>query len=166
MTHTKRIHCIRHAKSCWDDPSLDDHDRPLNKRGQRDVVHIVEYFKAHEARVTCVCSSTALRARALAEPLALALDKPLILSDALYTFSFDSLLDACKQLPDHYSAIAVVGHNPAMTRLVNYLGAGEIDNLPTSGVASFDCSMDSWQKLSPSHTKFHRLVTPKLLRKD
>ena len=24
----------RHAKSDWDDPTLDDHDRPLNKRGR------------------------------------------------------------------------------------------------------------------------------------
>ena len=26
----------RHAKSDWDTPELDDHERPLNKRGRRD----------------------------------------------------------------------------------------------------------------------------------
>ncbi len=32
----KILYFIRHAKSSWDDVSLDDHDRPLNKRGQHD----------------------------------------------------------------------------------------------------------------------------------
>jgi len=33
----KTIYFIRHAKSSWDDPTLADHDRPLNPRGLRDA---------------------------------------------------------------------------------------------------------------------------------
>ena len=35
-----RLIVMRHAKSSWSDPSLDDHDRPLNKRGRRDAPRI------------------------------------------------------------------------------------------------------------------------------
>ena len=38
-----RLIVMRHAKSSWSDASLDDHDRPLNKRGRRDAPRI-----AHE----------------------------------------------------------------------------------------------------------------------
>ena len=31
----RRLILTRHAKSAWDDPLLDDHDRPLNRRGMR-----------------------------------------------------------------------------------------------------------------------------------
>ncbi|MFQ5426295.1 MAG: histidine phosphatase family protein, partial [Gaiellales bacterium] len=31
----RRLHLLRHAKSSWDQPSLDDHERPLNRRGRR-----------------------------------------------------------------------------------------------------------------------------------
>ncbi|MGR3409824.1 MAG: SixA phosphatase family protein, partial [Paracoccus sp. (in: a-proteobacteria)] len=31
----RRLILTRHAKSAWDDPTLDDHDRPLNDRGRR-----------------------------------------------------------------------------------------------------------------------------------
>jgi phosphohistidine phosphatase len=31
---------VRHAKSAWDDPSLDDHDRPLAPRGEKAVVRL------------------------------------------------------------------------------------------------------------------------------
>jgi hypothetical protein len=30
-----RLILLRHAKSSWDDPSLEDHERPLNKRGRK-----------------------------------------------------------------------------------------------------------------------------------
>ena len=33
----KKVTLVRHAKSSWDDVSLRDHDRPLNKRGKRDA---------------------------------------------------------------------------------------------------------------------------------
>jgi phosphohistidine phosphatase len=33
----KTLYVIRHAKSSWDDPTLSDFDRPLNKRGKRDA---------------------------------------------------------------------------------------------------------------------------------
>ena len=34
---TIRLALVRHAKSDWGDPDLDDHDRPLNERGLRDA---------------------------------------------------------------------------------------------------------------------------------
>ena len=33
----KTLYLNRHAKSSWSDSSLDDIDRPLNKRGLRDA---------------------------------------------------------------------------------------------------------------------------------
>ena len=34
-TPMKLLYLLRHAKSSWDDPDLDDFDRPLNKRGRK-----------------------------------------------------------------------------------------------------------------------------------
>ena len=31
----KTLLVLRHAKSSWDDAGLDDHERPLNSRGER-----------------------------------------------------------------------------------------------------------------------------------
>ena len=35
--HMKTLYLVRHAKSSWKDLSLQDRDRPLNKRGKRDA---------------------------------------------------------------------------------------------------------------------------------
>ena len=38
------LYAMRHAKSSWDFPNLDDHDRPLNKRGVNSAKLICEFF--------------------------------------------------------------------------------------------------------------------------
>ena len=47
-------HCVttiillRHAKSSWDDPSLDDFDRPLATKGIRSAIQLGEYLHDHQ----------------------------------------------------------------------------------------------------------------------
>jgi phosphohistidine phosphatase len=41
----KELLLVRHAKSDWGDPSLDDFDRPLNGRGKRDAPVMAEKIK-------------------------------------------------------------------------------------------------------------------------
>ena len=42
LTRLKTVLILRHAKSSWSDPALDDHERPLNKRGRRDAPRMGE----------------------------------------------------------------------------------------------------------------------------
>jgi len=35
---------MRHSKSSWSDPNLDDFDRPLSKRGKNNAKLICEFF--------------------------------------------------------------------------------------------------------------------------
>ena len=41
----KRLFIIRHAKSSWKDVTLDDFDRPLNKRGKKDAPFMAKLLK-------------------------------------------------------------------------------------------------------------------------
>lgn len=50
---------MRHAKSSWDLPNLDDHDRPLNKRGVNSAKLICEFFIKKKIKFDLVyCSSS------------------------------------------------------------------------------------------------------------
>ena len=61
---------VRHAKSDWGSPSLDDNDRPLNARGMRDAPaqarRLAAALEASDVRLDVLLSSTALRARTTA----------------------------------------------------------------------------------------------------
>jgi len=57
------IHLLRHAKSAWDDPELDDHDRPLAPRGQRAAAAVGVYLQQQAVAPDLVICSTSLRTR-------------------------------------------------------------------------------------------------------
>ena len=58
-----RLVLVRHAKSDWANPSIDDHDRPLNARGLRDAPRMARALAGTGFRPEVILSSTALRAR-------------------------------------------------------------------------------------------------------
>jgi len=66
----KELLLVRHAKSSWDDPSLDDHDRPLNERGLRNAPEMGKRLQGSGIRPGVWISSTALRAITTAEVMA------------------------------------------------------------------------------------------------
>ncbi|HAH52111.1 MAG TPA: histidine phosphatase family protein, partial [Balneola sp.] len=41
----KQILLLRHAKSSWDHPGLDDFDRPLAKRGLKDAPRMGKFLR-------------------------------------------------------------------------------------------------------------------------
>ena len=59
----KQLILIRHAKSDWDDPSLDDFDRPLNGRGKRDAPLMAERLRDKDIKIDQFIASPAKRAR-------------------------------------------------------------------------------------------------------
>jgi phosphohistidine phosphatase len=60
---TRTLILIRHAKSDWEHPALDDHDRPLNARGQRSAPRIGAWLAAQGLAPDAVLCSTARRTR-------------------------------------------------------------------------------------------------------
>src|SRR5512135_47045 len=63
MRTEKRLFVLRHAKSSWDDPGLDDHERPLAPRGRRAVKSLGEYLRKHQIQPSQVLCSPARRTR-------------------------------------------------------------------------------------------------------
>lgn len=59
----RRLMLWRHAKSSWDDVSLDDFDRPLNERGKLAAIRMGRYMFDHDLLPDCVLCSSARRAR-------------------------------------------------------------------------------------------------------
>jgi len=54
---------MRHAKSSWSDGSLSDHERPLNKRGEKAAIAVGEALVARGYAPDIIWSSDATRTR-------------------------------------------------------------------------------------------------------
>ena len=120
MTQTERMRLwlLRHAKSSWDEPELDDRDRPLAPRGEQSADRMSDYLRAEGIRPDVVLCSSALRTRqTLARVLsALGPELEIHIEPGLYTFDAGSLLERLRAIPDAVSAM-LIGHNPAMQDL-------------------------------------------------
>ncbi len=161
----KKLTLIRHAKSSWKDTSLADHDRPLNKRGRRDLTTIALALSQGVPLCERVYCSTALRAHQTAVGLApgLACDS-LYASPELYTFSAPALITFLQRLPDELKHIALVGHNPACQELLIWLTGEEVDRYPTCAVADIQLRCSHWETLEKNCGSRIRWLTPKRLQ--
>jgi phosphohistidine phosphatase len=171
MATTKQLFILRHAKSSWDDPGLNDHDRPLAPRGRRAVKVLHEYVRAHGIEPSLVLCSTSRRTRETLEGVAPT--GRVLVEPGLYTATAGGLLDRIRQLPDDTPSAMVIGHNPGMQMLVLRLAAssqGPLDEdcdlatvqrkFPTGALATitFECE---WRDLAAGSGRLTGLARPK-----
>lgn len=133
----RQLILIRHAKSSWDNPKLDDFERPLNKRGKRDAPFMANLLLGKDIIPELIISSPALRTKLttleFAEKLKIK-EENIIWDKNLYLASSDKILKIIHSLKDKVKCVILVGHNPGLTELQNFLCKEEIDNIPTCGI--------------------------------
>jgi len=158
----KRLILIRHAKSSHKNLHLHDRERPLNKRGSQDTQIMSQWLAEQTDNIELILSSTAKRSWLLAEAIHEKTSAMLQSSESLYTFNSSRLLSVIYELPDTFDNIILVGHNPALTSVVNHFGF-VIDNVPTSGVVAFDCDINCWSSISDQNCRLDYFTAPKLI---
>jgi phosphohistidine phosphatase len=147
----KSLLVLRHAKSSWDNARLADHDRPLNDRGQKDAPRMGRLLRAEGLVPDLILSSSAERALATAEAVAVAAgyDNEIVITRSLYHADVDTCLELLAELPDEVNRVMLVGHNPTWEMLVESL-TGEMELMPTAAAALIELPLASWQDLSES----------------
>ncbi|MDO8680471.1 MAG: histidine phosphatase family protein [Acidobacteriota bacterium] len=147
----KTLLILRHAKSSWSDSALDDHDRPLNDRGERDAPRMGELLRQQRLTPDLIISSDAVRARMTAEAVAKAAGYAgeIRLEPLLYGAAPDDIVVVLRTAEPNAEIVMVVGHNPGLEALVGQL-TGERHDLPTAALAQIDLPIDRWRDLNGS----------------
>ena len=143
----KELILIRHAKSSWKDSSLDDRERPLNKRGERDAPEMGARLGAAQAqaefdRVEPGGAGAGNGAHHRQEARVPA--QGIAVEDRLYGAGVAELLDVIRNTDESVTTLMLFGHNPGLTELANHLGPRPIPNLPTCGVLHLRFETETW----------------------
>jgi phosphohistidine phosphatase len=144
----KRIYFTRHGKSAWNDLTLNDHDRPLKKRGRQDALIIANEMLDLVHRPQMIFSSSAQRAKETALIFKETLGIPFIQYFIdLYHADDEKILEFIQLLEVDYQTVQFFGHNPGYTDMLNRFSPNSISNLPTSGTffVQFDCN--KWEEV-------------------
>jgi phosphohistidine phosphatase len=142
----KTLLVLRHAKSSWDDASIDDSQRPLNARGRRDAPRVGELLREQHVRLDAIVTSDAVRARSTAQAVAEAANYAgeLIIEPRLYLASPEDIVSVLQDLPEAGAeTVMIVGHNPGLEDFVSRL-TGERHSLPTAALVRLALSIDRW----------------------
>jgi phosphohistidine phosphatase len=160
----RRITLLRHAKSDWDNPSLNDFHRTLNQRGEKNAKLIAKRLKNSGVRPSLIISSDAVRAISTARLIARGIGYPIefIQPDhELYLASPVGIIDVLEREGENYTDVMIIGHNPGLTELANRLSNSQIDNIPTCGVFAVDIKIDSWAGLANTQGTMNYFDYPK-----
>lgn len=162
----KTLYLLRHAKSSWKQP-IDDHKRPLKKRGFKDAKLVSKHIKTLVKSPEIIITSDANRAQTTAEFFKDAFkvsDKNFIKNKSLYDFGGKNVLEVIKNLDNTLERVLIVGHNHALTSIANMLGDIGIDNITTCGFVEIQFNIEKWEFANYGQTKniiFPRDLKPK-----
>jgi len=148
----KYLCLIRHAKSSWDNLELDDFDRPLNSRGEKDAPLMGRRLKKKGFVPDIILTSPAKRALETCLVISAILEfdvKKIIQQKNLYHASEDQLLNIVRAIKDRAGDeeenVLLFGHNSGLTVFANRLTNGAIPNIPTTGIVVIQLSIEKWK---------------------
>ncbi|RVV97104.1 histidine phosphatase family protein [Mesobaculum littorinae] len=145
-----RLILVRHAKSSWDNPTVDDHDRSLNGRGREAAPRMGAWMAERGHVPDCAAVSTARRAVETWEGLCSAWPTvpQTAFKSSLYHAGPDRMLSVLRLARG--TRLLMVGHNPGIgafaTQILRHRPTHEaFTRFPTTAVLVADFDIDSWE---------------------
>ncbi|MGB9113577.1 MAG: histidine phosphatase family protein [Acidimicrobiales bacterium] len=170
----KTLYMLRHAKSSWSDPVLEDFNRPLALRGIKAAGKIARVLDGIRPRPEIVLCSSAVRATQTCEIVTSRLGRALSTTflDDLYGAGAATLLNTLRNTPRSISAVLLIGHNPGLQELVVALTENEGgdaarqvgERFPTAALAVLRIGSE-WKNIGPEQTTLERLILPRALER-
>lgn len=159
----KELILIRHAKSSWSNPLLEDFERPLNKRGAKNAPFMAKILKQKEVNPDLIISSPSKRTKDTLDFFIKEFDYKgeIIFEESIYEAPYINILKVIKNIDDKHKTIFLIGHNPGLNDLSNFLLGEFKDNIPTCGTVKIDFDVKSWKDIGKENSKLVFFEFPK-----
>ncbi|MCW2303210.1 phosphohistidine phosphatase [Rhodovulum sulfidophilum] len=163
-----RLILVRHAKSSWDDPSQDDHDRPLNARGREAAPKIGRWLAERDHVPAEVVSSTSCRTLETWDRMAPLLGESSVMrrDPGLYHAPAERMLETLNNCAA--SPVLLLGHNPGIADFAARLLEAPPElprfaNFPTCATLVAEFDLDDWTEVDFGTGRLVDFITPKQL---
>jgi phosphohistidine phosphatase len=165
---------LRHAKSSWADRELEDHDRPLAKRGTKAAGAMGAFIAKEGLRPDLILCSGSVRTRATLALVLPELGTPapqVEFDEGLYMATPAALLARVQEVTRDMRHVMLIGHNPGMHALALELtGKGNkkdvealASKFPTCGLAVLTFKARKWSDIGSGAGKLELFMTPRRL---
>lgn len=159
----KKIFFLRHAKSSWVDFALKDFDRPLTTRGIQDAELMGNFFRSKKIDLDLILSSPSKRTKETLDHFFSKKTPKLEFIENIYHASLDGILENLYQLPEEIKQVMVVGHNPSMHDVTEYLTQKFLNKYPTCALAEVTTEA-TWVEITQGCSVLENFKKPSELR--
>lgn len=145
----KSLLIMRHGKSSWKNKALEDHERPLAKRGLRDTRLMGEVIHEKELIPQLILASSSVRTTQTAQIFSeeVGYHGETRVLDALYLAEAEKYIDELKKVSSDFERVLIIGHNPGLESLLQMV-SGSIEALPTGVIAYISLPIDDWSQIN------------------
>ncbi|HAA11815.1 MAG TPA: phosphohistidine phosphatase [Cytophagales bacterium] len=163
---TKQLWLIRHAEAEESGFQTRDFDRKLTQRGIQAATRLGGHLHGIFPECQRIISSPAHRCQATAVILAGQYNYDLsgvVLEKEIYEASLRTFLSLINQIPDTINKVMMVGHNPTVTYLTEYLTQDYAGGFSPATAALLTQETDTWQTWSQGTATLQAMVRPETL---
>ncbi|MEW8028945.1 MAG: histidine phosphatase family protein [Candidatus Thiodiazotropha sp.] len=168
----RELMLLRHGKSDWTQ-QVEDFKRPLKDRGKRGAQRMGVWLLQQRMQPDYVVSSPAERAIVTAQKTVKTMGgdaKAIIQDRRIYAANVEELLQVLSDIPAENKRVMLVGHNPGLEMLTEYLQGDRIPLpsdgklIPTATLALFKMP-DDWSDMKAGDGELLSIVRPSSIDK-
>ncbi|AHM58620.1 phosphohistidine phosphatase [Flammeovirgaceae bacterium 311] len=161
----KELLLIRHSDANPAYRGQSDAERELTESGAVRAMHLANYLKSRNLTADALFSGISARGRQTAELLGEKNLKPqqeIIFSDDIYESSVRIMFSLITNLDENLQRVYIVGHNPILTYLTEYLTGNIIEELEPCGVLwlSTSSELNKWSQISAATMILKEYMSP------
>jgi phosphohistidine phosphatase len=163
----KDLYLLRHAEAMEKQPGQTDKERELSTTGLQNATRMGIFLKGEAFLPEIILSSSANRtlqtASLVAEQLKYDTQK-IHENPEIYEASTRTLLVVINQLRDQWNTVLLVGHNPSITYLAEYVTGAEIGHISTCGLVHIRFPLSSWEEVTAGNGQYISYKNPESLQ--
>jgi len=146
----RTLYLLRHAEAFDSTSGQKDFDRELSEVGRSNAIHMGSFLFVNYKNPDQIISSPAQRAvdtaHIIAEQLHFDTEK-IRVKEELFEASVRILLQTVNEIDEYLGSVMLVGHNPSISYLGEYLSREDIDPLAPCGVVQIQFDL-KWNEIS------------------
>jgi phosphohistidine phosphatase len=142
---------MRHAHAEDTQPERHDRERELTSKGNQEALLMGSQLAQRSLAINALYTSSAVRTKQTGSLISdvLKLERvSVLIQEDLYNSSIRTYLSFINNLPDDLKTVLMIGHNPAVSYLAEYLTNADLGSMPTAGICLIRFELNAWQDVS------------------
>jgi len=143
---------------------VSDFDRPLNKRGKKDLPYMANRLKEFGIKPDLILSSPAKRAKRTTKEIAQTIgynEEDIVYEESLYDSCYTNYRYLLDSIDDKIDSIFIIAHNPTLTDVGEKLSGAILTNIPTCSIVAIEFDVKSFQDITEESGKILFFDYPK-----